>query len=223
MAECCHAQSEQTREKIGTSLRKLWAKKLQWKRSRAKFLSIWAKNIAEAAKRGGYDQQELDWNSYDKIKEELAIQRLKWAADRAAAKEMEKLVAAQRKTEKMASLAQKREEQEQRAKAEGEKKRKLRRKLKEEKEELNVAVGLKLKERLTKIHKKKISTNGQISGEDQRTWEKLDIEFMKTECRRGEISLADQIQAAKTKRLALDKEKSPSLSSLCSPSEKSAE
>lgn len=162
-------------------------------------MSIWTQNIAEAAKRGGNDQQELNWNSYDKIREEIAIE-----------KEKEKIAEVQRKMERVIRLAQKRNKHdEQRGNSGGEIKRRARRKSKEEREEMIVVDGLKLKERLTKIHKRKISTDGQISGEGRRTWEKLDFDFIKTKHRSKEISLADQIQAAKTKKVELYTQNSP--------------
>lgn len=201
MSECPRTLGEQTKAKIRSSLKQLWGERLKWKKSKAKFLSSWAESIAEAAKKGGSDEQELQWDSYDKIKEEIAFQQRQWAADQAKATEMEKIRAAQAKIVKMGRLAQKRKEQEQQAKARGEMKRETHRKSEEEKEELAIAQGLKLKERLTKIHKRKSLTNGQITCEDQRAWEKLDLEFIKREHTRREVSLADQIRAARNKRV----------------------
>ncbi|KAI8008462.1 hypothetical protein LOK49_LG07G03090 [Camellia lanceoleosa] len=223
MSECPRTLSEQTKAKIRSSLKQLWGERLKWKKSKAKFLSSWAESIAEAAKKGGSDEQELQWDSYDKIKEEIAFQQRQWAAHQAKAKEMEKIRAAQAKIVKMGRLAQKRKEQEQQAKARAEMKRETHRKSEEEKEELAIAQGLKLKERLTKIHKRKSLTNGQITCEDQRAWEKLDLEFIKREHTRREVSLADQIQAARNKRVECGaRESLQTSSSLYSSSEGSA-
>ncbi|XP_052178293.1 uncharacterized protein LOC127792040 [Diospyros lotus] len=223
MSECPRAHSEQTKEKIGSALRRLWGERLKWKKSRTNFLLSWAESIAEAARKGGSDQHELDWDSYDRIKEEIALQQFQWAAEREKAKELAKIRAAQVKAEKMARLAERRKEQETKAKAKGEMNRKTHRKSKEEREVLAVAQGLKLKEKLTKIHKRKSSTNGQITSEDQRAWEKIDLDFIKIERARREVSLADQIQAAKSKRLEAGKRSLPTSSSPRSNSEETAE
>uniref|UniRef100_A0A5B7BXV8 Uncharacterized protein n=2 Tax=Davidia involucrata TaxID=16924 RepID=A0A5B7BXV8_DAVIN len=226
MSECPRTHSNQTKARIRSSLRRLWGQRLKWKRSREKFLQLWAESIAKAAKQGGGDQQELDWDSYDKIKKEIALQQLQWAANKAKAKEMAQIraqTAARARAEKMASLAQKRKEQEQKAKVIGEIKRKTRKISKEEKEELAVAQELKLKARLTKIHKKK-SVNGQVTSQDHRAWEKLDLEFMKREQIQKEVSLADQIRAAKNKRAEfVSREALATSSSIYSSSERSTE
>ena len=146
--------SEQSKAKIRSSLRWVWGKRLKWKRSREKFYLSWAESIAKAAKKGGSDQEELDWDSYDKIKEEIALQQLQWAENKKKAKELAKMRAeraARARAEKMAMLAEKRRERERQAEARGEIKRETTRKSKEDKEELAVAKGLKLKERLTKV------------------------------------------------------------------------
>ncbi|KAK9269661.1 hypothetical protein L1049_001439 [Liquidambar formosana] len=205
MSECPRTHSDQSKARIRSSLRQVWGKRLNWKRLREKFFLSWAESIAKAAKKGGSDQQELDWDSYNKIKEEIALQQLQQAADKAKAKEMAKLRAeraAQAKAEKIARLAEKRKEQEEKAKLRGQRKR-MTRKSREDKEELTVAQGLKLKQRLTKIHRtKSISINTQQEAVNSQisAWEKLDLEFIKRERMRREVSLADQIRAAKNKR-----------------------
>eukprot|EP00261_Vitis_vinifera_P031793 XP_019073036.1 PREDICTED: uncharacterized protein LOC100264054 isoform X2 [Vitis vinifera] len=156
MSECPRTHSEQSKAKIRSSLRRVWGKRLKWKRSREKFYLSWAESIAKAAKKGGSDQEELDWDSYDKIKEEIALQQLQWAENKKKAKELAKMRAeraARARAEKMAMLAEKRRERERQAEARGEIKRETTRKSKEDKEELAVAKGLKLKERLTKMVK----------------------------------------------------------------------
>lgn len=107
-----------------------------------KLILSWAESIAKAAKKGGSGQQELDWDSYNKIKQEMVLQQLQWAAEKAKVKEMAKL---------SARLAQKRKEQEEKARARGEIKRKTNRKSKEDKDDLAVAEESKLKQKLIKV------------------------------------------------------------------------
>lgn len=130
---------------------------------REEFILSWSENIAKAAKDGWSDQQELDWDSYDKIKQEMAVQQLQLDADMAKAKEMAKInavkaavakaeKAALAKAEKMARIAEKRKEREEKAKQRREIKSKARRKSKKS-GELSVPQELKLKQRLTKVKK----------------------------------------------------------------------
>ena len=63
----------------------MWGERLKMKKSREKFLSPWAERIAEAARKGASGQQELQWDSYDKIKESWKL-----AAVQAKAKAKEK-------------------------------------------------------------------------------------------------------------------------------------
>lgn len=121
----------------------------------------WASSIAEAAKIGGSDEEELDWNSYEKIKSEIAFEQRQWAADKVSAKEMVRIRSqrkAQSKAEKLMRLAEKREVQD-KGKYKGERKRSTHKKSKEEIEDLAVAQELRLKERLIKVKKKLIRTN----------------------------------------------------------------
>lgn len=194
-------RSSETRARIGASQARRWGERLKWKRSREKLYLLWADNIAKAAKRGGLDREELDWDSYEKLKREIALEQLQQAADRAKAKVRAQIQAqkkARAKAEKIEKLAQKRKDRRERAKLHGEVKRTTHKKSKEEKEELAVARELKLKERLTKIHRKK-SVNGQVTSQDRKTWESLDLELIKKGRKLNEASLADQIRAIKSK------------------------
>lgn len=117
-------------------------------------MQSWAESIAIAAKIGGNDEQELDWDSYDKLKQEIALLQIHQAAEEAKAKEMARTRAersAQAKVEKMARLAQKRRVQEENSKVTGESVRKRNKKSKEEKEKLAEFQEVKLKERLMKV------------------------------------------------------------------------
>ncbi|KAL8147657.1 hypothetical protein AgCh_005108 [Apium graveolens] len=162
MSEFPRAHSNQTKARIRSSLRRLWDERLKERRAGEKLFISWASSIAEAAKIGGSDEEELDWNSYEKIKSEIEFEQRQWAADKVSAKEMVRIRSqrkAQSQAEKLMRLAEKREVQE-KAKFKGERKRTTHKKSKEEIEELVVAQELRLKERLTKVKiKKSIRTN----------------------------------------------------------------
>lgn len=202
MSECSRAHSNQTKARIRSSLRRLWDERLKERRAGEKLFLSWASSIAEAAKIGGSDEEELDWNSYEKIKNEIASEQRQWAADKVRAKEMVRIRSqrkAQSKAEKLMWLAEKREVQE-KAKFKGERKRTTHKKSKEEIEELAVAQELRLKERLTKMHRRK-STTGQFTNQDHRSWERIDLESIKRDHQiHKEASLADQIRAVKNRR-----------------------
>ncbi|KAM7492535.1 hypothetical protein LguiA_035456 [Lonicera macranthoides] len=225
MTEGHRGHSKQTKARIGSSLRRLWGERLKLKKSREKFIQLWAESIAKSAKNGWSDQDELDWDSYDKIKREIALEQLKLDKDKAKAKEMKQIRAAraaQVKAEEMARLAEKRKERELKAKIRGEMKIKTHRKSKEEKEELAIAQELKLKARLTKIHRKK-SSNDQVTCQDCPSWERLDAEFIKRERIRKQVSLADQIRAVKNARPQVMGRQDLTAASIYPPSERSAE
>lgn len=174
---------------------------MKQKRLGERFILSWLESIAEAARKGESNQPELEWNSYDKIKQEIALKQLQWASEKAKRKEMAKVRAATAKAEKMARIAQKRKEQEEKEKA-----RELRRKTQgKSKKDGKVAdvQGLKLKQRLTMIRKKKsISSQVSIQGDTSHilALEKLNIELIKKEKMQSEVSLAEQIKAAKSRR-----------------------
>uniref|UniRef100_A0A2N9EXT4 Nuclease associated modular domain-containing protein n=1 Tax=Fagus sylvatica TaxID=28930 RepID=A0A2N9EXT4_FAGSY len=174
------------------------AKAKRMAKARAERLILsWAESIAKAAKKGGSGQQKLDWDSYNKIKQEMVLQQLQWTAEKTKAKEMKKKIRSR--------LAQKRKECEDKTRTRGETKRKTRRKLKEDKEDLAVPQLSKLKQKLTKVHIKK-SINVQATGRGDTLvshfggLDKLDIELVRREKMRREVSLADQIQAARIKK-----------------------
>lgn len=115
---------------------------------REKFFLSWTKSVAELARKGGLNQKELEWDSYDKVKEKIIQQQLHCTVVKANAKRLAKIraeKAALVKAEKTAKLAQKRREQEEKAKAREEAKRKasvIKR---------NRVRELTLKKRLTKV------------------------------------------------------------------------
>ncbi|XP_010535051.1 PREDICTED: uncharacterized protein LOC104810445 [Tarenaya hassleriana] len=196
MSEHPQPHSDETKEKIRSSVTRVWAERTKLKRSKERFISSWSENIAEAAKRGGKGQEHLDWDSYDRMKEEILFEQIQLAEEKARSKEEAKLRAeavAQARAEKTRRLAEKRKEREEKAitKAKSGKK----------------TYGLKLKQRLTKIHKKKPRL-GRVDVKKGRVdsvtskWEKLDLDFIQKERMVREFSLADQIQAAKSRRSA---------------------
>ena len=124
---------------------------MKCKGTRTKFFGSWAESIAEAAKTGGPEQEALDWESYDKIKEELGQRQL----DMDAEKENEKALAKIRRADKAARVRAKRmevtrkrklrEERKKQKEEMAEEKRKLRLERRDSKERL------KLKERLSQV------------------------------------------------------------------------
>lgn len=214
MAECPRYHSDLVKQKISSSLRRLWAKRLEWKWSREKIFHSWAENIAVAAKTGGPEQEVLDWDSYDKIKQESVQQLRHLAAEKAKAKELATIMreekaktrreekAAKAVAEKMDKLVRKRKSREEKLK-EKEEKTKARRKINQEKKDS--IRRLKLKQRLSQI-RQNISVDGQVSGQKGTVtshtpaWEKLDLDVIERESWQGEVSFADQIRAAKNKK-----------------------
>ncbi|KAJ8764616.1 hypothetical protein K2173_006698 [Erythroxylum novogranatense] len=206
MSEHPLAHSDETKAKISTSLKKLWGTRLRWKRLGQKFFISWAYDIAKAAKTGASDQEELDWDSYEKLKEELTVQKLQHDMDKANAKEQAKIERARAKATKMVRFAQKKIEREWKAKAREEAKRKRLGKSTRRKEWSSISKTMTLKRRLTKLRKKKAIKGQWISQGDalispNPTWEKLDAEFIKRENVPREFSLAEQIQSAKSKKM----------------------
>ncbi|KAM7279988.1 hypothetical protein ACFE04_007122 [Oxalis oulophora] len=201
--------SDQSKAKIQSSLRQIWAERLKLKRSRERVYHSWLESIANYAKKGGYGEKELDWHSYDKIKQEIAAKLLRRAAKKEKAKEIFKQRrerAAQVRAEKMARIAQRRKEREEQEKRKAAEKRKERRNLKKDEDKSEGINGLQLKRMLTKIRKRKVISGqmtvradaliSHIAADD-----KLDIEFVRKERMRREVSFADQIQAARIRSL----------------------
>ncbi|KAE8702293.1 Cobalt ion binding [Hibiscus syriacus] len=143
MSEHPRTHSEESKARIGSSVRHAWGKPLKWKQLGERFFLSWMKSITEAARKGGSDQAELEWDSYDKIKQEIAHEQLQWDTEKAKGKE------------------------------------------------------------IAKIRKKKsISSQVSIQGDSAQipALEKLNIELIKKEKMQREVSLAEQIKAAKSRR-----------------------
>lgn len=173
-----------------------------------KFMESWATTIATAAKRGGKGEQELDWDSYEKIEQEMALQyQLQQSAEKAKANEMARIRAeraAQIRAIKKMMLTQKKREHDERAKAPWNINAQSHGKAKEVKGDLEVPVDFTLNSKLKFCIRE--STNDQEHREGNvlnsifPNSKKLDLELIKKEKMRKEISLADQIQAARNKK-----------------------
>ncbi|XP_062011548.1 uncharacterized protein LOC133728152 isoform X1 [Rosa rugosa] len=197
MSQRPRSHSVESKAKMSSSLRRLWGRRLKWKRSREKLFLSWVESIAEAAKTGGSEQQELNWDSYENIKEELYLQQLQQAAEKKKARERAKMrakeAAARAKVKKKARRAIER-----RVDSETNK----------DNEELTSLKGLKVKQRSTKLDRE-TSTNDQVASRRDivksqlhiSALEKLDAELIKREKLRAEVSFADQIRAAKNRKM----------------------
>ncbi|XP_038897968.1 uncharacterized protein LOC120085828 [Benincasa hispida] len=215
MSEYPRTHSDQVKVKISSSLRCVWGKRLMKKRLNETFFLSWMESIAVAAKKGGKEEQELDWDSYDKIKQEILHQDLQ----RVAEKTKLKVTRAENvKKKKVQGMVHKKEKGEDNSKT---KKLKMcsrrrnggKRKGKEGDDTLRkmkkstTIERSKLKQRLKKI-RKKISTNGAVIAQGSiasvapknTSWEKLDLDLIKKGQMRKEVSLADQIQVAKNRK-----------------------
>ncbi|XP_031398548.1 vicilin-like seed storage protein At2g18540 isoform X2 [Punica granatum] len=201
MGEHPRPHSDQIKAKIRSSLRRIWGERLKEKRLKENFYLSWWNNIAKTAKQGLGDQEELEWDSFDKIKRELALQQLKRMAEKEAAKIIAMVKAhraAEAKAERLARLARKRKEREEKRKEREEKKKMMPKNLKENKDELQVN---RLKQRLEKIHRKKaVAVQRDTTLSHMPSWEKMDLEHIKKKKVTNRLSLADQIQAARNKR-----------------------
>lgn len=65
--------SDQTKAKISDSVRRVWHERLKSKRIREGVLRSWTQSIANVAKKGGIGQEELEWDSYHKIRQQLEL------------------------------------------------------------------------------------------------------------------------------------------------------
>ncbi|XP_028785567.1 uncharacterized protein LOC114741459 isoform X1 [Neltuma alba] len=267
MSEHPRTHSDQSKAKISSSLKRVWQKRLKSKRLKEQFYLSWAESIANGAREGGIDQEELDWNSYDKIKQQLERHQLLWAkqkgkgkqiavarakkfmelwatsiakaarsggkgereldwdsyekieqemavhhqlqqsAEKAKAKEMARIRAdraAQIKAIKKVMLMQKKREHEERAKAPWDIKTQPHGRAKEVKGDLEVPLDFKFTSKLKFRIRENTSDQGDGEGKDLNSIfpnsKKLDLELIKKEKMRKEVSLADQIQAARSRK-----------------------
>ncbi|KAM2049304.1 hypothetical protein EV2_008038 [Malus domestica] len=198
MSEHPRPHSAESKAKMRSSLRRVWGQRLKWKQLREKIFLSWVESIAEEAKKGGSGQKELHWDSYEKIKLELHLQQLQHDAEKKKAKAKE--------------MANKRAKKAEQAKAKTVARLDHERKedgvINEDDEELTVPQGLKRNKRLTKLDRKTL-IDGQVAAQRDITMshisslEKLDLELVKREKIRKGVSFADQIRAAKNKKMEL--------------------
>ncbi|GMH05593.1 hypothetical protein Nepgr_007433 [Nepenthes gracilis] len=196
MSEALRAHSDIVKKKIGISLRRLWGERLKWKQLGEKFYLLWTESIAEAARKGGIDEEELDWGSYEKKKIEIDVQQLHQAAEKAMKKKM-KQIRAQERARKKARLA-KEKEHEDRDKIKRQKRKKTHK-------GKAITRESKLSAWLTQIHREKsINRQHVIQSEvmvsNYPILEKVDLKLMEKEKIQNKVSFADQIRAAKSKR-----------------------
>lgn len=85
---CNFSCSDQIKAKISFSLRRVWKERLKSKQSKDQIFLLWAHSIANGARKGGSGQEELDWDSYDKIKQQLEHHQLQWAEKKGKKKQM---------------------------------------------------------------------------------------------------------------------------------------
>lgn len=71
-------------------MRKIWEERLKNKILQEGCHATWAGAVANAAQKGSRDQQELEWDSYEKMKSDILIQHLQWKTERERQKEIEK-------------------------------------------------------------------------------------------------------------------------------------
>ncbi|XP_074311140.1 uncharacterized protein LOC141647009 [Silene latifolia] len=207
MSEAPRTHSEQSKKKIGSSLKLLWAKRLKLKRSKEKFYYSWAESIAEAAKKGGIDEEQLCWDSYEIQKNEIACRRRQQNEKKAKEMVIQRIQAAkeQERAQNTASLAENKLDHRQH---EGEPRTKQKgrsRKTRNTNKESIISSERSLKSRLTKIKEKKsveesFRSHSGVMSDLHSALEKFDIESIKEEQKRKTMSLADQIQAAKSRR-----------------------
>lgn len=124
------------------------------KRSKETFYSSWAESIAEAARMGGIDEEQFDWDSYDRMKVEIAFQRLQWDEEKAKKKEMNKIQAerkVRKRVQNMAQVAQKKVEHKQNAKQRAKKREIMSCKTRKKKEGLAASRELNITDKLAKV------------------------------------------------------------------------
>ncbi|KAK7319517.1 hypothetical protein RJT34_04238 [Clitoria ternatea] len=176
-----------------------------------KFIQSWRESIAKAAKKGGNGEQELDWDSYEKIQEEMAfLRQLQHTTKKEKAKEMARVEKAKEAASikaiiKKVMLPQKRKDRHEKAKARRNTKSPLYRSAKEHEAALEVTQEFKLHSKFTKIHPSKsngseVAREGKVFNSIFRTDNKLDLELIKRVKMQKEISLADQIKAVRDQK-----------------------
>ncbi|XP_051210594.1 uncharacterized protein [Lolium perenne] len=150
-----------SKDKISAGLRKVWERRIVSVKSRQMILRIWSNSIAEAAKEGGHMQDEMDWDSYDKIKSEM-ISVFLWNKEKGRI--IKKLKRAVKKiVAKKLQAAEKMEMQTRRAKKAKPPEKLVLQKPDAQPRRVLASTRSKLKERLTKWHGRKKELEIMIS------------------------------------------------------------
>ncbi|XP_002533812.2 stress response protein NST1 [Ricinus communis] len=74
LANLGHAQSKETRTKIGVGVRMRWKKRREKKNVQETCLFEWQNLIAEASRRGYAGEEEMQWDSYKILTEKLEVE-----------------------------------------------------------------------------------------------------------------------------------------------------
>ncbi|KAG0465572.1 hypothetical protein HPP92_019736 [Vanilla planifolia] len=90
MSERSHSHSEQSKSSISLALKRFWLERLKHKQSMEKVYLSWVGHIAVAAKKGGDDQIDLDWDSFQEIKADLNCKYLQEREEKAKTRQAKK-------------------------------------------------------------------------------------------------------------------------------------
>ncbi|KAI4374674.1 hypothetical protein MLD38_012641 [Melastoma candidum] len=206
IAEHPRTLSVDTKAKISSSQRRRWRERWKQKQLAEKFFASWTEKIARMAKIGWKDEGNLEWDSYEKIKEDISLQRLHCRAEEGRAKNKARMRAqraAEARVQKMTLLAQKRKDRQEKRKQRQEHRKPSSTQVTRHWDA--VAGGINLKKRLMKIHKKRTATIQVACRGSTNTiveipsWENVDLEHIRREKAQREVSLADQIRAARSR------------------------
>ncbi|XP_078428237.1 histone-lysine N-methyltransferase, H3 lysine-79 specific-like protein [Wolffia australiana] len=210
MAESPRSHSDQSKARIGIALKRIWSERLRAKKLQARCYQAWAEAVAGAAKKGGLDQQELEWDSYEKMKSEILSEHLRWKEQRERQKEIEK-----RRAERALKARSEKTEGHNQENKDNQGVRGKRPKCSSKKTFLGKNVlpppkSAKIRAKFIKIHQRKQSEEPSIelpaTSGPLPVAEKWDLEFIKREKMRQTVSFADQILAIKKQRFGQTEE-----------------
>ncbi|KAL9236457.1 hypothetical protein vseg_011127 [Gypsophila vaccaria] len=199
LSEAPRLHSEQSKKKIGSSLRRIWAKRLKLKRAKERFYFSWAESVADAARKGGINQDPLSWDSHEKLKKDIARRQHKQDEEKVKEKVIRRIQAVKKGRGKKVDQDHK---DEPKAKQKVTRSCKTRKKNKE----LAISNDISLNSRLTKTAETGKAVDGALRTRSgvmsylHSALEKIDFESIKEEQKRKTLSLAEQIQAAKIRR-----------------------
>ncbi|CAN8288070.1 unnamed protein product [Cochlearia groenlandica] len=86
LANLGHAQNKETRLKIGEGVRMRWARRKERRKVQERCHFEWQNLLAEAAKEGYTDEEELQWNSYTILDQQNQLEWLESVEQRKAAR-----------------------------------------------------------------------------------------------------------------------------------------